>query len=580
MATSSEIFSALNAGSGVDVAALAKSLVEAEKAPQQESIQNKIDKQERRISGYSAVMFGLENLRSAFAELNDATDFNSLSAAVSHTSALAVSVGASAQPAYHELTVTQIAKPQISTGPGFATATTAINGGSSFSLGITIGGVAVAPIKIAAADTTPQGVVDAINDADNGLTASLVNTGTGATPYQIVIKGAEGTEAAYSLSTDDGTGSGETQLLTFGAATASGDLTVAGVTVAVTNGDTAAEVAAKVRAALVGDAYITGNAGRSVTDNGDGTLSLAFSALDNNMLDVEIDDGDSTGVTMSVSTSSAFVAGSALGDLNFGTTVQAAQDAQLTYDGISVTRGSNNITDLISGATLVLTAPTPAGETATINLSRNVTPIKEKIQALVEMYNTTMSDFDTLMGQASDDPEDVYSGSLAGDSLTRSIKNQVRAMMSDESSTKTDSIAAMRDLGFEIDRYGVASINETTLDSALRNSYDDVVTMFSADTTNQSDFGEANRGLAGDAIKSIKDLLDTRGTILTQSTNAESKIEAYREKLTDLERRMESLLARYTKQFAVMESFVGQTNSMRDSLKTSFEGLMAMYTNK
>jgi flagellar hook-associated protein 2 len=104
--------------------------------------------------------------------------------------------------------------------------------------------------------------------------------------------------------------------------------------------------------------------------------------------------------------------------------------------------------------------------------------------------------------------------------------------------------------------------------------------MFSADTTNQSDFGEANRGLAGDAIKSIKDLLDTRGTILTQSTNAESKIEAYREKLTDLERRMESLLARYTKQFAVMESFVGQTNSMRDSLKTSFEGLMAMYTNK
>jgi hypothetical protein len=29
-----------------------------------------------------------------------------------------------------------------------------------------------------------------------------------------------------------------------------------------------------------------------------------------------------------------------------------------------------------------------------------------------------------------------------------------------------------------------------------------------------------------------------------------------------------------------MESMVGQTNTMRDSLKASFEGMMAMYTNK
>ena len=51
-------------------------------------------------------------------------------------------------------------------------------------------------------------------------------------------------------------------------------------------------------------------------------------------------------------------------------------------------------------------------------------------------------------------------------------------------------------------------------------------------------------------------------------------------KLEALNIRMESLLARYTKQFGIMETMVGQSNAMRDSLKSTFEGMMSMYTNK
>jgi len=43
---------------------------------------------------------------------------------------------------------------------------------------------------------------------------------------------------------------------------------------------------------------------------------------------------------------------------------------------------------------------------------------------------------------------------------------------------------------------------------------------------------------------------------------------------------MTQLLARYTKQFAAMDALVGQTNSLRTSLTSSFEGMMAAYTNK
>ena len=42
---------------------------------------------------------------------------------------------------------------------------------------------------------------------------------------------------------------------------------------------------------------------------------------------------------------------------------------------------------------------------------------------------------------------------------------------------------------------------------------------------------------------------------------------------------MEALYERYLRQFSAMESIVGESNSMRDSLKSTFDGMMAAYTN-
>jgi flagellar capping protein FliD len=51
----------------------------------------------------------------------------------------------------------------------------------------------------------------------------------------------------------------------------------------------------------------------------------------------------------------------------------------------------------------------------------------------------------------------------------------------------------------------------------------------------------------------------------------------YKKELEALETRMEKILARYTKQFAAMESLVGQISAMRENLKGQFEGLANAY---
>mgnify|MGYP000039963079 CR=1 FL=1 len=93
-------------------------------------------------------------------------------------------------------------------------------------------------------------------------------------------------------------------------------------------------------------------------------------------------------------------------------------------------------------------------------------------------------------------------------------------------------------------------------------------------------YSTAPAGVAGDAVKKLTDLLGPSGVIARQSQNATTQNSKYQADLTKLQTRMDGLLKRYQKQFAAMDSLVGSVNSQKSSLKSSFDGMMAAYTNK
>jgi flagellar hook-associated protein 2 len=74
-------------------------------------------------------------------------------------------------------------------------------------------------------------------------------------------------------------------------------------------------------------------------------------------------------------------------------------------------------------------------------------------------------------------------------------------------------------------------------------------------------------------------MLKATGDIQKHSNSAQVQVNKYKEDLTKLQARMDTLLIRYQKQFAVMDSMVGQNNSIKSSLKSSFEGMSAAYKN-
>jgi flagellar hook-associated protein 2 len=421
----------------------------------------------------------------------------------------------------------------------------------------------------------------AINSAGLGLKASVVNTADGsANPYKLVVTGETGASKNFTLTSDDGSGVGEQQTLTFGAATQSGNITVAGVNVAVTAGDSASVVAQKVATALTADSIVTGTSGRSATFLNPGKVVFTYAGSDGDVSDIAFRDAGSTGVIFSAAQSRAFSPGASVTGVQFtADATRPAQDAELVVDGISVKRGSNEIKDLISGVTLNLLGTTTG--TASLSVNQDSTGLKDKLSELVKSYNNAISDFKILTGAPNEkDKTDVYSGSLQSDSTVSYVTSTLKNLFLRNSSTTSGSIKALRDVGISYQRDGTLSLDEAKLTESLAASPDAVVTMLTADRENKTYFGTANRGMAGDAIKTLNDMIATTGQINTQTTNANAQLTKFKDKLAALDERFTLLQTRYAKQFAVMDSFVGQTNSLKTSLQSSFAGMMSMYTNK
>ena len=465
MATSSTNFvTALGAGSGIDIKALAQSLVDAEQTPRKDRIDAKIKVSEAKVSGYGALKYSLSQLKTSFETLNDARDFSSLSANNTQPTAFAVTTTTNGQPAGLNIEVSQVAKPQRMTSQIFADKTSSLSGVSApFDITFTD---ANGSQNIQVTTATPDGIANAINasTSSTGLTAQWINTGQG---YQLVVTGKPGLANGFGL--------------TSGAL----DTTV-----------------------------------NNVTQN-------AFSTL------------------------------------------QSAQNAQLSIDGIAITSSSNEITDVVQGVNLSLYTPTQGA--AKVDITRQSSTIRDNLNALVKAYNDFQDSVKVLQDPSS--KVDTYGGALQGDTLTRQIQSQVRSFFTENAKPAGQFIKAGRDVGLTLDRFGKLSLDENKLNQALSNHFDEVVTMFTANKNDKSLYGTSDAGLAGGAVRTLDQMLRSNNLIDQQTNNENRRITNYKSDLDKLQTQMDQLLQRYINQFTVMDNLVSSSNSTRQSLKNSLQQL-------
>ncbi len=595
------LISSLGTGSGVDVNSLANSLVAAEKAPRKAEIDAKVTKAEGGISGYAAIKYVLGDLQTAFTNLKNQSAFNTLVPQISQPSAINVTTTASATTGSHTIAVSQLAQQQRSISadnvPGFATPLSQVNGGEAFNL-IFKNSIDPTPTKTyTQGDQNTKSTIavtfKAMNKGDtvtvNGMTLtankSLSASEVGelfdqldtTTATAIAAGGIEASTINSDALATYGTFSGKFATGYSSGVNSNGVLTL--TSSANNEADIAAPAGTQFSNTIAVSANATTPAGIVAAIN---SANLGISAqlvnTGNIATPYRILVTGASGASNAFSLTSEAQNGGTVTGVSFGKKLQSAQDATFNVDGMDMTSSKNTVTDAIAGTTLNLTATTTAGVPANVVFARDTTSISSKIDALVTAYN----DANTMLGVVSDPKSTVetYGATLVGNNIVSSVRSQMRQMITSNSNTPAGSFTALRDIGFTIDQTGVLSIDKTKLDSALQNNFEHVVTLVTGNRENQSKFSVLPSGAAGEAVKKLTALLDTTAPLTTQSTNLTDKITAYKKQLADLDTRMTSLLARYNKQFAAMESIVGQSKSLQTSLKSTFDGMMSAYTSK
>ena len=532
-ANAQKLSTALGTGSGVDVASLAQNLTDAERVPKANAINAKINKNESRISGYAAIAYVAAGVQTALNALKDERNFDGAVASVGNAATVTATAGPTATEGSHALEITTLAKPQRAVfgstdSLGFSDATTAINGLTAGSLSLSH------PITFQPLAKDESLVFNGLTfKASRAVTAAEVATAFANLPAN----------ATTGAGTDYGSYTGTFSLAGYSTGAATSGSVAATQTIAATN---PTDIVKEIN----GNAPLSGVKAQLVYSGSDYKIVMSGKTGAANTFSLT----DSTSPTKVV---------------NFPSLAQAATDATFKINGVSFTRSSNQVGDALTGVTLNLKAVA----TTSIDLTRDNSGLKSKVQDVVTAYNEAMSMLNVLSDPKS--TVETYGGALVGDSMVRTVREQLRTLMFTDSSTSASSskIKNVRDLGISIDMVGTMTLDNAKLTDALTNRFDQVVTAMTGNMNDLGEYSTANAGIAGDASRALTKLLKASGPVKTISTNATTQNKKYQEDLTKLQTRMDALLARYQKQFANMDSLVGSNNSLKASLKSTFEGM-------
>ena len=258
---------------------------------------------------------------------------------------------------------------------------------------------------------------------------------------------------------------------------------------------------------------------------------------------------------------------------------QRAVNASFTLDGVSLERASNTVTDALEGVTVELVGVSTSGVTK-IEVEKTNSQLKSKLQDIVSAYNSIKL---SLREASNPDSEDeIIGGALANDfAAVRQVRTVLYRTITQDSSSGSGSVGALRDIGIEITRSGDLSFNENKFDTVMSSSASDVSIMLSAGTNDQSEYDSAPQGLARDVISDLEESLTDSfdGLFTSRTANSSSALADYEDELVELEVRMSNLFDRYLEQFTVMETLVSQLNSTRNSLSETWAN-MGNFSNK
>jgi flagellar hook-associated protein 2 len=243
------------------------------------------------------------------------------------------------------------------------------------------------------------------------------------------------------------------------------------------------------------------------------------------------------GTTLDGSSSTVDFTASAFSDID-----KQAADAVFSVDGLSITRSTNSVTDVINGLTINLKKESAS---ATVSVTTDNDAIKEQIEDFVSAYNgvvefiSSNSDYDDATG---------VSGILVGEGTARNIHNRLRSIVSGSVAGLPEDLNILAQLGITTSyKTGQLEIDATTLDTKLGSNLDDVANLFK----------DPSSGIATqiyDYINRITSTID--GSITLREKGLKDIIENIDNTIRNMEYRLEKTEDDLVRKFTSLETLV------------------------
>ena len=244
-------------------------------------------------------------------------------------------------------------------------------------------------------------------------------------------------------------------------------------------------------------------------------------------------------------------------------TIQQASNASFKYDGITMSRGSNEITDIAVGMTIKLLKET---DDANIEITQDIESVSSEMTTMVTAYNTLMSQLGkmTLV-----DTEAGTVGIFNGDSSITSIRRDITKML-----TSIDSNGfSLAQFGIDLTQEGMMTFNSTAFTTKFKANPTAAELFFSGMISYDDNGNESSRN---DGVFTNLSALSERYsgrngimTMLTDSQKEETKTLDANKKRTQalLDARYESMTARFIQYDAIISKLNNQFSSLNQQIQ-------------
>lgn len=561
-------------GSGIDISSIVKALVDAERAPKESQLDRLEQSTTSRISAIGTLRSVVGELNSTLQSLNKLSAFQKQTLVSSNTSILTASSSSTLTAGQFSLQVQQLASSS-------KVALQSVSGGTAATFGsgeLTVSaGTSSITVDVTAANNSLSGIRDAINTAgqSKGISASIVTDASGS---RLVLNSTKtgagndiqvsvtqdgvtaGTNALSSLAFSKGTGTAQLPALSAGAAATfkTGSLSIvsgaANLNVAVNDGDSLTAVR---------DAINTSGAGQGISARIETVSSGAR---------LVIESSNSESLTITASDAGTGTLGdNSLTLLNpaadaGGRTVSEAKSALFSVDGLSVTKDSNTVSDVISGVTLNLVAAQSAsdiadGKSITVSIGQDKGSVRANLQKFVDSYNKLVQSSSemTAVVQVGEGKAPV-TGPLLGDTSIRNLMSGLRKEMT-QLGTDLD-IRSLAQLGITTQKDGKLALDATKLDTALSSNYDKV-----------ADFLGGEGGLMSRMQKVVEPYSQSSGILDQRQKGLQSTLTSVDKQREALELRITKVQERLLAQYNAMDQLVGRLQKTSESLASQLASL-------